>query len=328
MVNSLSKLALPQNASAEQRKLAVDLTEIIVVWETDRVVKDRTSKLKEKKRQMDNNSKEKKFVIKFKLSEKRKKINAKRKKLGKCKLEHKKPSQLKWAKGIEREKQAKGRFNSLNIRNRVFRRGRYIITPPINHSSQGGDKSITVIINFLIRLSIIASQANGQELLVKRCLDLLGKALKEWPLTKIKNFSFIRQFTNRVSLQRSRLKAYNQRAAAAASAQSNNRDKNDKNGGKPKGKPRKNNGANPAHQAKFAAEDAAEVCIKVNPVVFTTCLQILNTVLHFAKKNKFIPSNTTEIMTLITPSLRCMSRLDYMMIDDAELDIQNYVVGI
>ena len=59
MVNSLSKLALPQNASAEQRKLAVDLTEIIVVWETDRVVKDRTSKLKEKKRQMDNNSKEK-----------------------------------------------------------------------------------------------------------------------------------------------------------------------------------------------------------------------------------------------------------------------------
>ena len=91
MVNSLSKLALPQNASAEQRKLAVDLTEIIVVWETDRVVKDRTSKLKEKKRQMDNNSKEKKFAIKFKLSEKRKKINAKRKKLGKCKLEHKKP---------------------------------------------------------------------------------------------------------------------------------------------------------------------------------------------------------------------------------------------
>ena len=39
MVNCLSKFALPQNATSEHRTLAVDLAEIIVVWETDRIQK-------------------------------------------------------------------------------------------------------------------------------------------------------------------------------------------------------------------------------------------------------------------------------------------------
>ena len=45
------------------------------------------------------------------------------------------------------------------------------------------------------------------------------------------------------------------------------------------------------------------------------------------RKNKFIPSSTAEIMTLISPSLRCMSRLNYANFEDEQLDIESYAIG-
>ena len=55
--------------------------------------------------------------------------------------------------------------------------------------------------------------------------------------------------------------------------------------------------------------------------------KFLITILHFARKNKFIPSSTAEIMTLISPSLRCMSRLNYANFEDEQLDIESYAIG-
>ena len=99
-----------------------------------------------------------------------------------------------------------------------------------------------------------------------------------------------------------------------------------KSGSKSKSKQKKGSAHNPALKAKHAAEDAAEGS-KVAPTVFTTCLQVLITILHFARKNKFIPSSTAEIMTLISPSLRCMSRLNYANFEDEQLDIESYAIG-
>ena len=139
-------------------------------------------------------------------------------------------------------------------------------------------------------------------------------------MTKIKPFSFIRHFSGLVKIRKSRLQQYNAEQQQKNAASS-------KSGSKSKSKQKKGSAHNPALKAKHAAEDAAEACSKVAPTVFTTCLQVLITILHFARKNKFIPSSTAEIMTLISPSLRCMSRLNYANFEDEQLDIESYAIG-
>ena len=72
-MNCLSKLALPQNATSEHRTLAVDLAEIIVVWETDRIQKDRLQKLKDKKKANEQSYAREKIRREVKIEQERKK---------------------------------------------------------------------------------------------------------------------------------------------------------------------------------------------------------------------------------------------------------------
>ena len=320
MVNCLSRLALPGNATLENRSLAVDLVEIIIVWEIEREKRSKLVKLQDQSKSLKAAARLAKKEAKLKLARKQARIEKKRKAAGKCPLKLRKASQTKWVLSSERKPSKRYKSRPISRRNLSYPKRPFSSLQSMGPASRP-DKSITMIINFLIRLSLSTVQVGNQDILWRRCTELLARGLSVWPLTSIKNFSFkklleVPQKSSRGSSNRGR-----STGSDNSSYPSTSKPKGRGAAGKAKKGSQRSTAATRARQA---VDDVTSASQNIKPGVLLACLEVLNTMLRFstpAKKNKFIQSNIAEIMTLLEPCLRTISTVDYGTIKPSQLEI-------
>ncbi|GAB5370731.1 hypothetical protein AAMO2058_001518200 [Amorphochlora amoebiformis] len=140
MVNSLNRLGLPQNRPPENRKLALDLADLIIRWDR-RCLEEYTEKLKFESGQGEGDSKDEKKSIEESSSKRRKLANG---------------GALSDIKKMGDQKR---------LREKPFRPNTVMVE---------------LIITFLIRLGLMTCEVHETRFLSIRCLKLLEQAMKVW----------------------------------------------------------------------------------------------------------------------------------------------------
>ena len=325
ILQCLNRLALTGNPSLENRTLAIDLVEIILVWEIDKEKKSQDALLKVKHAEFRSAQRAAKLEAKLKLARKLSRIDAKRARKGKCALKDRKLSHTLWALTDERQP-SRQRLNLRPVRRRsVMYRQKRSFSLQVGMSARG-DKSITMVLNFLIRVTLSSAQVGQQDLLSRRCLDLLSRGLSIWPMTNIKVFSFrklLESFTEDTSSRRDRRGSSPGRTSDDYYKSKSSSKAVSTKGGASKGKAQR---SSTAVKAKAAAEEVAQQTTGTKPEVLLSCVGVLNEILRYSspmRKNKFMAQNCQEIMMLLEPCIRTIAKIDYSEVDPKLLEVPN-----
>jgi len=191
MVNSLSRLGLPTSSSQSNRALSIDLVELIITWEIERVssadgnkqLPTATSlgkrKATESPEREEDARRGKKSVVK---------------KTKKEEVESKSPRSTRGSRSTKKSTKDDDDENEEMVSDLPETETLKSI-PSIGIDDEEFKPSpnmAEIIINFLVRMTFITGESKETDamLLNKRSLHLLARALKMWPTVRIK-FSFI-----------------------------------------------------------------------------------------------------------------------------------------
>ena len=191
MVNLLSRLGLPTSSSHANRKLSVDLVELIINWENDRLSgaqpqEDVEPSTTGKRKATESPEKEEDFTP----SRRGKKSTKKTKKE---ETESKSPGRS--TRASRSTKQSKEDDDDDDMASDLPETEKLKSMPSIGQIDEGFKLSPAmeeIVVNFLVRMKFITAEGKDPETkaLNSRTLDLLSNALALWPSVRIK-FTFI-----------------------------------------------------------------------------------------------------------------------------------------
>ena len=191
MVNLLSRLGLPTSSSHANRKLSVDLVELIINWENDRLSgaqpqEDVEPSTTGKRKATESPEKEEDFTP----SRRGKKSTKKTKKE---ETESKSPGRS--TRASRSTKQSKEDDDDDDMASDLPETEQLKSMPSIGQIDEGFKLSPAmeeIVVNFLVRMKFITAEGKDPETkaLNSRTLDLLSNALALWPSVRIK-FTFI-----------------------------------------------------------------------------------------------------------------------------------------
>jgi len=193
MVNLLSRLGLPTSSSHTNRKLSVDLVELIINWENDRLTgaqpqEDVEPSTTGKRKATESPEKEEDVTP----SRRGKKATKKAKKE---ETESKSPGRSTRASRSTKQSKDDDDDDDDDMGNDLPETENLKSMPSIGQIDEGFKPSPAmeeIVVNFLVRMTFITAEGKEQETkaLNGRTLELLSKALALWPSVRIK-FTFI-----------------------------------------------------------------------------------------------------------------------------------------